>query len=213
MASAHRARRAAAALLFAALGVLPGGSVALAATHRSDDAPPEISTGAFHCGGYRWPVKTLSDGAAGAVNLSPRDTTIGRLSSLPAHDETSGRLAPFEARTWRLRDVRLVGFEPQRDGDVHLIVADRSGRTMITELPAAACVSRAPDRLADELDAARGAFALRYGDGTGGGFHPLDATATITGVGFFDRPHDQRGAAANGVELHPLLSFTSARTA
>jgi hypothetical protein len=27
----------------------------------------------------------------------------------------------------------------------------------------------------------------------------------VTGVGFFDFMHDQRGAAPNGIELHPVL--------
>jgi hypothetical protein len=34
------------------------------------------------------------------------------------------------------------------------------------------------------------------------------ADATITGVGFFDRAHGQTGAAANVIELHPVLAIT-----
>ena len=34
------------------------------------------------------------------------------------------------------------------------------------------------------------------------------ANATITGVGFFDRAHGQAGAAANVIELHPVLAIT-----
>jgi hypothetical protein len=33
------------------------------------------------------------------------------------------------------------------------------------------------------------------------------ARATITGVGFFDRLHDQLGVAANGIEIHPVLDI------
>ena len=32
----------------------------------------------------------------------------------------------------------------------------------------------------------------------------------LTGVGFFDRPHGQKGLAPNGIELHPLLSIAKA---
>jgi len=28
---------------------------------------------------------------------------------------------------------------------------------------------------------------------------------TVTGVGFFDSPHNQTGAAPNEIELHPVL--------
>jgi hypothetical protein len=37
----------------------------------------------------------------------------------------------------------------------------------------------------------------------------LTATATISGVGFFDKSHGQGGGAVNGVELHPVLRFSS----
>jgi hypothetical protein len=42
----------------------------------------------------------------------------------------------------------------------------------------------------------------------------LTGTATITGVGFFDKSHGQGGGADNGIELHPVSSFasTSCRT-
>jgi hypothetical protein len=31
--------------------------------------------------------------------------------------------------------------------------------------------------------------------------------AVVTGVGFFDRVHDQMGVAKNGIELHPILDI------
>jgi hypothetical protein len=40
-------------------------------------------------------------------------------------------------------------------------------------------------------------------------FAEYTGTATITGVGFFDKKHGQRGVADNGIELHPLLAFKS----
>ena len=39
-------------------------------------------------------------------------------------------------------------------------------------------------------------------------FQQLSGTATINGVGFFDRPH-ATGHAPGGIELHPVLFFTS----
>jgi hypothetical protein len=37
----------------------------------------------------------------------------------------------------------------------------------------------------------------------------VTGTATITCVGFFDKSHGQGGGAPNGIELHPVLSFSS----
>jgi hypothetical protein len=38
-------------------------------------------------------------------------------------------------------------------------------------------------------------------------FRNIHGLATISGVGFFDFLHGQRGVAPNAIELHPVLSF------
>src|SRR5581483_4092400 len=38
-------------------------------------------------------------------------------------------------------------------------------------------------------------------------FQQANVTVTVTGVVFFDFIHGQRGVAANGVELHPVLDI------
>jgi hypothetical protein len=38
-------------------------------------------------------------------------------------------------------------------------------------------------------------------------FAVLSGLATVTGVGFFDFWHGQRGVAPNAIELHPVLGF------
>jgi hypothetical protein len=35
----------------------------------------------------------------------------------------------------------------------------------------------------------------------------LGAVVEVTGVGFFDFMHEQRGVAPNGIELHPVLDI------
>jgi hypothetical protein len=37
----------------------------------------------------------------------------------------------------------------------------------------------------------------------------LVGTATITAAGFFDKSHSQGGGADKGIELHPVVSFSS----
>jgi hypothetical protein len=57
------------------------------------------------------------------------------------------------------------------------------------------------------MSAARSALARACGP-PATTFTRLSGTATIDGVAFFDFAHGQRGAAANQVELHPVLRFS-----
>jgi hypothetical protein len=43
--------------------------------------------------------------------------------------------------------------------------------------------------------------------------HRFSGRATLSGVGFFDRPHGRTGVAPNGIEMHPVLAFTKAHDA
>lgn len=59
------------------------------------------------------------------------------------------------------------------------------------------------------MQSARRHFESACGVPSRSQFKRLRGNATITGVGFFDELHHQRGVAPNGTELHPLLSFVS----
>ena len=64
-------------------------------------------------------------------------------------------------------------------------------------------------KLKKRMVAARNAFLKKCKGGTlRTQFHNLSGTATITGVGFYDKPH-ANGASQYGVELHPVLRFSS----
>lgn len=161
------------------------------------------------CGTERWAVKTLTDAAASRVSLTPRATTIAALIALAAPNAATDRVAPVETTTWRLSGVRLVAFKREADQDIHLVIADASGRKMIAEMPKTPdCDQAAPGPLKQKMAAARQAFEARFGRPTST-LRSITGTATITGVGFFDRIHGQTGVAPNGIELHPLLSFAS----
>jgi len=79
---------------------------------------------------------------------------------------------------------------------------------MVVKFPFKDCVAAAP-LLKKRMVAARKAFISKCKSGTPRTqFHDLSGTATITGVGFYDRPHAS-GASQYGVELHPVLRFSS----
>jgi hypothetical protein len=83
---------------------------------------------------------------------------------------------------------------------------------MIAEFPASFCVgSTAPPAAKAEMKTARAAI-LRCGPAPREGFAPLTGPVTITGVGFWDFDHGQRGVAPNAIELHPVLKITGACT-
>src|ERR671937_492659 len=96
------------------------------------------------------------------------------------------------------------------DDDIHLVISShRRARTMIVEFPNVRCngardsiKKRAMRRARNQLTAACGFPSSS--------FTPLDGKARITGVGFFDLLHGQRGVAPNGIELHPVLRFDHA---
>jgi hypothetical protein len=149
----------------------------------------------------------MTDAAARSVNLTPRLTTIRALGRLfpPAH--LGLRFGRTERTNFRLR-VRLLSAKIETDGDVHLVIASlTSGQTMIAEFPSSVCSVRS--FAAARMKRARAAFETACGVQSRSGFTNLTGTATVTGVGFFDFKHHQRGVAPNGIELHPVLRFSA----
>ena len=161
------------------------------------------------CGVERWRVKTLSDSTAGLVRPVPHATTVPQLARLtPAGTlaHTTRARGP-ETTVFSLR-VRLVEFVQEDDSDIHLVVADpRSGAKMIVEFPADYCTLTTRPALRAKIRSAREALVRACGSASSS-FRTLRGTASITGVGFFDAMHGQRGVAPNGIELHPVLGFS-----
>jgi hypothetical protein len=163
-------------------------------------------TPATGCGVERWAVKTLTDPGASRINLTAQDSTVLKLGGIAPPRDPTDRLAPTETTVFRLTDVQMTAFKQEADSDIHVAIKDTAGQTMIAELPSASCDSTAQPTLRSEMTTARNAFVAACGQPTGS-YHTITGKATITGVGFFDRIHGQRGVAPNGIELHPVLTF------
>jgi hypothetical protein len=160
------------------------------------------------CGVERWAVKTMTDPAAKLVKLAAHRSTIDTLihQRAPAH-LTSARRGGIERTTYQVK-AQLVSAKIESDGDVHLVIASpTTGRTMIAEFPSAGCTARSV--AARRIHRARATFDRLCGTQSRSGFTNLTGTATVTGVGFFDFKHGQRGVAPNGIELHPVLTFSA----
>jgi hypothetical protein len=187
--------------------LLLAGSAFLAASREGDPASAEDVA----CHSPRWPVKTLSDSRAHLVDFHPRHTRVNHLRHKPRPRvrRHSPRLRGVERKTFSVRS-RLIEFALAEDHDIHLVISShRRARTMIVEFPNVRCngardsiKKRAMRRARNQLTAACGFPSSS--------FTPLDGKARITGVGFFDLLHGQRGVAPNGIELHPVLRFDHA---
>jgi hypothetical protein len=162
-------------------------------------------TPASGCGIERWAVKTLTDPGANAVNLTPVDSTVGKLVAFPAPVSPTDRVAPIETTTYRI-SVTMDAFKMEADSDVHLAVHDQAGHTMIVEFPSPSCDQGSV--AATQIAAARNAFLKAAGQPSSS-YQPVTGTATIEGIGFFDKLHGQRGVAPNGIELHPATKFST----
>jgi hypothetical protein len=154
----------------------------------------------------RWSVKTLTDQGASRIDLTAQNSTVLKLGGIAPPRDPTDRLAPTETTVFRLTDVQMTAFKQEADSDIHVAVKDTGGHTMIVELPSASCDSTAQPALRSKMTTARDAFIAACGQPTGS-YHTITGKATITGVGFFDRIHGQRGVAPNGIELHPVLAF------
>lgn len=151
------------------------------------------------CGVERWPVKVVIDDDTSRVDRAPRATTVAELAAMPRPAgpfPQRARVAPEELITWRVRAI-LWNVRVEPDGDVHLVLADPDN-------PAVRLIAEAPDSNCAIGSSLAATFAQVRRDLRRIGRRRL---VDVTGIAFFDRPHGQRGAAPNNIELHPLLKI------
>jgi hypothetical protein len=213
----------------ATLSVLVGGVLLLAAgpVEAGQGASATAVSGVVCNGQERWEIKTLSDPAAGQVKLDPNEIKKVSVKSLrlkkkPPGSSEKERIAPVETTVYEVNaalvEARWIwdpspgtALKKKGDRDIHLVIAAPSDHslTMIVEFPDPACVDAAP-AVKKMIRDARNAFIACRGlmPSANKPFQQLSGTATINGVGFFDRPH-ATGHAPDGIELHPVLFFSS----
>ncbi len=158
------------------------------------------------CGVERWSVKTGTDADAGAVALNaPQSNTIVTLRSWPAPNPIppNTRATPYETTVWVI-NATLTQYKLESDSDIHLVLQDASGLTMIAEIPSPGCVGSSSP-LASGISNARAQFQAVYTPTTS--FQTANVPVRITGVGMFDFLHGQTGVAPNGIELHPVIDI------
>jgi hypothetical protein len=133
------------------------------------------------------------------------NTTIEALVALqrPAIVSGDARADPVEVTVYRV-EARLLWLFGESDGDYHLVLASTQDTTitMIAEVPDPGCSGACASGYAETYARVRHKL-LEYLNSPQSPARPL---VRVTGVGFFDYIHGQRGVASNGVELHPILA-------
>lgn len=158
------------------------------------------------CGVERWAVKTLTDPAASQVNLAPTPATVEGLAALPVPDgfgRDAERLEP-EFQSYTVTGT-LEEFKEEADSDIHLVILGESGQSMIAEIPDPECAQGS--RVLPQISRARAQFIDRFGQPSRTSWEQVDAPIRVTGVLFFDVPHEQTGVAPNAIELHPVVDI------
>jgi len=169
--------------------------------------PPLGGPCGARCGVERWAVKTLSDFDRDRVDLTPVDATVEELVALarPSERPDDGRVPPVELTVYRVRGY-LGGWSGQADGDIHVVLYGLVNQrvSLVSEIPDPDCSGVCASGLgALYVEARRRLDALLSRP------NPEDRAIVleIIGVGFWDRREHSSGAAANGIELHPVLQL------
>jgi hypothetical protein len=165
---------------------------------------------AISCGGFRWPVKTLSDDDAKRVDYTPRTATVKRLRSLarPTHLESyTPRLRRVEFHAYQVT-ADLVVAARMADHDIHLVIEAPTAhrKRMVVEFPDVRCPGARVSPKKAAMRRARTRFEAACGS-IGTARVKLQGRVTLVGVGFWDDPNPGRNSAPNGIELHPVLAF------
>jgi hypothetical protein len=160
----------------------------------------------MNCGGVeRWSVKVLVDGAVSQINFTPVSKTVSQMVALttPTPSTSMPRTGPVETTTYTTNCTITIK-KAETDNDYHLVLYDGS-KTMIGEIPDPSCSAAASSAYVSQYVAARNFIDAHIASGNV--FSVNIPPVTVTGVGFIDPPHGQTGAAANNMEIHPIIDI------
>jgi len=158
------------------------------------------------CGVERWSVKTCTDPDAALIDpLHSTPTTIAIMRSWPSQSNppVNNRIAPYETTAWTV-EATLTLYKKEDDSDYHLVLQDATGNTLISEIPCPGCVGTGSP-FAAKINNARAVFDAQLTATTS--FQTANIPVRVTGIGMFDFPHGQTGAAPNQIELHPIIDI------
>jgi hypothetical protein len=155
------------------------------------------------CGVDRRAVKVLNDTDAKKINFTARRAEISDMIKFKCPEKVSRTLPRFgnEFYTYQF-SCKIKEYRKEDDGDYHLVLENDS-ITMVGEIINPTCDDLKNNPHLQDYIKVRSEFekCILPNHKVKEGYYKLK------GVCFFDKVHGQLGAAKNGVELHPILSF------
>ena len=164
------------------------------------------------CGKERWNVKTLSDKDTLKVDfIHVIKTTVNTQAHLPKPAKIPQKMPRqnTECNIYTI-DCYIVEYKKESDKDIHIVLRDlKTNATMVAEIPSPFCPEVQKTSRYRKFAELYSWFNRNIGKPTPKfKILPQPLKVRITGVGFYDFIHGQRGMAPNGREIHPVLSIS-----
>lgn len=159
------------------------------------------------CGKERWDVKTLTDKDTIEIDFENIiQTTVSEQCSLnrPSKIKNMPRLKS-ETTIYEI-EAYVIEYKKEDDRDFHVVIEDpETEETMVVEILDPECPDIDNTSRYETFTQVRKWFTDNFHPTTS--FKSTRKKVKLTGVGFFDYLHGQRGMAPNGREIHPVLSI------
>ena len=163
------------------------------------------------CGKERWSVKTLIDKDTSYIDFDKvTETTVSDQCDLPKPTSINNKPRLKSERTVYEIVGYVTDYIVEDDHDYHVVIEDPyTGETMVVEIVDPDCPDIINTSRYETFKEVRSWFKQHFNPTSS--FKIKRAKVRITGVGFFDFIHGQRGMAPNGREIHPVLNIERVR--
>jgi len=161
------------------------------------------------CGVERWAIKTLSDQDTVKIDFDNIvASSIQDQINISNDVNKRNRRAASECIVYSL-PCAIVGFKLEDDRDIHIIIEDTiTEETMVVEIISPDCQEVRMTSRYSQFEILNKWFYDNIGVPENHFlFLKNHIPVIITGLGYFDTCHGQKGMSANCRELHPVLSI------
>lgn len=169
-----------------------------------------VISNAQDCGVKRWDVKTLSDSDTSHIDFTHVvNSTVHYQINLPAPLGKNTRRMKLEDTVYSI-ECYIIAFKKEKDDkDIHVVIQDpKTKQTMVAEVISWECSSVQKTSRVQQFKDLDEWFVENIGKPKKEFTYLLEPKLVrLTGIGFFDFFHGQKGMSPNGREIHPVLTM------